>query len=87
MSKTLKTCPSELLKRITVHPIHHYDELLPLVFEAKGGRGSSTTGKAGGKGKVEEPAAAAKAKATGSKADKNLPKLEPDICAAQTIYR
>ena len=68
--KDLEDVPKELLKRITVHPIHHYDELLPLVFEAKGGRGSSTTGKAGGKGKVEEPAAAAKAKATGSKADK-----------------
>ncbi len=66
--KDLEDVPKELLKRITVHPIHHYDELLPLVFEAKGGRGSSTTGKAGGKGKVEEPAAAAKA--TGSKADK-----------------
>ena len=69
--KDLEDVPKELLKRITVHPIHHYDELLPLVFEAKGGRGSSTTGKAGGKGKVEEPAAAAaKAKTSGSKADK-----------------
>lgn len=69
--KDLEDVPKELLKRITVHPIHHYDELLPLVFEAKGGRGSSTTGKTGGKGKVEEPAAtAAKAKTTGSKAGK-----------------
>ena len=69
--KDLEDVPKELLKRITVHPIHHYDDLLPLVFEAKGGRGSSTTGKAGGKGKVEEPAAAAaKAKTSGSKADK-----------------
>ena len=69
--KDLEDVPKELLKRIAVHPVHHYDELLPLVFEAKGGRGSSTTGKAGGKGKVEEPAAAAaKAKTSGSKADK-----------------
>ena len=51
--KDLEDVPKELLKRITVHPVHHYDELLPLVFETKGGRGSSTTGK-GGKGKVEE---------------------------------
>ena len=68
--KDLEDVPKELLKRITVHPIHHYDELLPLVFEAKGGRGSSTTGKTGGKGQVEEPAAAAKGKTAGSKAGK-----------------
>lgn len=68
--KDLEDVPKELLKRITVHPIHHYDELLPLVFEAKGGRGSSTTGKTGGKGQVEEPAAAAKGKTTGGKAGK-----------------
>ncbi len=51
--KDLEDVPKELLKRITVHPVHHYDELQPIVFETKGGRGSSTTGK-GGKNKVEE---------------------------------
>ena len=34
--------PKELLKRITVHPVHHYDELLPLVFEDKGSRGGAS---------------------------------------------
>ena len=69
--KDLEDVPKELLKRITVHPVHHYDELLPLVFEAKGGRGSSTAGKTGGKKKVEDPAdIAAKAKTAGSKGNK-----------------
>ena len=69
--KDLEDVPKELLKRITVHPIHHYDELLPLVFESKGGRGSSTAGKTGNKNSVEEPAAkAAKAKTAGSKGSK-----------------
>ena len=69
--KDLEDVPKELLKRITVHPIHHYDELLPLVFETKGGRGSSTAGKTGGNDKAKEPAeAAAKSKNTGSKGSK-----------------
>ena len=69
--KDLEDVPKELLKRITVHPVHHYDELLPLVFETKGGRGNSTAGKTGGKGKQEEPAGvAAKAKSAGSKGGK-----------------
>ena len=69
--KDLEDVPKDLLKRIAVHPVHHYDELLPLVFEAKGGRGSSTAGKAGGKSTAEEPAgAAAKAKTAGSKGSK-----------------
>ena len=69
--KDLEDVPKELLKRITVHPIHHYDELLPLVFETKGGRGSSTAGKNGGNDKVKESiGAAAKTKTTGSKGSK-----------------
>ena len=61
--KDLEDVPKELLKRITVHPVHHYDELPPLVFETKGGHSGSASGKSGGKagakGKVEEPAGAA----------------------------
>jgi len=61
--KDLEDVPKELLKRITVHPVHHYDELPPLVFETKGGHSGSSSGKSGGKtgakGKVEEPAGAA----------------------------
>ena len=69
--KDLEDVPKELLKRIAVHPVHHYDELLPLVFETKGGRGSSTAGTTGGKGKQEEPTGvAAKAKSAGSKGGK-----------------
>ncbi|MEE0815608.1 MAG: S16 family serine protease, partial [Desulfovibrio fairfieldensis] len=37
--KDLEDVPRELLKRITVHPVHHYDELPPLVFETQGKRG------------------------------------------------
>ena len=48
--KDLEDVPGELLKRITVHPVHHYDELLPLVFEAKGKRGGGV--KAGQSGKA-----------------------------------
>lgn len=72
--KDLEDVPKELLKRITVHPVHHYDELLPIVFETKGGRGSSTTGK-GGKGKVEESTGvAAKGAATDKSAGARKPK-------------
>lgn len=41
-TKDLEDVPKELLKRITVHPVHHYDELLPLVFEDKGSRGGAS---------------------------------------------
>lgn len=71
--KDLEDVPKELLKRITVHPVHHYDELLPLVFETRGGRGNSAAGKTGGKGKgkAEEPAgAAAKGNPAGGKTSK-----------------
>lgn len=70
--KDLEDVPKELLKRITVHPVHHYDELLSLVFETKGGRGNSAAGKTGGKGKkTDEPAGvAAKAKPAGGKGSK-----------------
>ena len=72
--KDLEDVPKELLKRITVHPVHHYDELLPIVFETKGGRGSSTTGK-GGKSKVEESTGvAAKGTETGKTAGARKPK-------------
>lgn len=37
--KDLEDVPRDLLKRITVHPVHHYDELPPLVFETQGKRG------------------------------------------------
>ena len=40
--KDLEDVPKELLKRIAVHPVHHYDELLPLVFEDKGSRGGTS---------------------------------------------
>ena len=72
--KDLEDVPKELLKRITVHPVHHYDELLPIVFETKGGRGSSTTGK-GGKNKVEESTGvAAKGAGTSKTAGARKPK-------------
>ena len=71
--KDLEDVPKELLKRITVHPVHHYDELLPIVFETKGGRGSSTTGK-GGKGKVEESTGVA---AKGAATDKSTGARKP----------
>lgn len=71
--KDLEDVPKELLKRITVHPVHHYDELLPIVFETKGGRGSSTTGK-GGKGKVEESTGVA---ATGTGTSKTAGSRKP----------
>ena len=41
-TKDLEDVPKELLKRIAVHPVHHYDELLPLVFEDKGSRGGTS---------------------------------------------
>ena len=50
------------------------DELLPIVFETKGGRGSSATGK-GGKSKVEESTGvAAKGTATAKTAGARKPK-------------
>ncbi|MDR0816516.1 MAG: endopeptidase La [Desulfovibrio sp.] len=43
--KDLEEVPKDLLKRISVHPVHHYDELLSLVFEEKGGKGKTATQK------------------------------------------
>ncbi|MEG6501770.1 endopeptidase La, partial [Desulfovibrio sp. 1214_IL3152] len=55
-TKDLEDVPKELLKRIAVHPVHHYDELLPLVFEGKndkgGASGAGQTGGKSGKGKA-----------------------------------
>lgn len=45
--KDLEDVPRELLRRITVHPVQHYDELPPLVFEAQGGQGGVQGGQAG----------------------------------------
>lgn len=57
-TKDLEDVPKELLKRITVHPVHHYDELLPLVFEGKSGKGgASGAGQAGDKGGKSKAAA------------------------------
>gem|GEM_PF-1289634 len=72
--KDLEDVPKELLKRITVHPVHHYDELLPIVFETKGGRGSSATGK-GGKSKVEESTGVA-AKGTATSQNRRCQKAQ-----------
>ena len=36
--KDLEDVPKDLLKRISVHPVHHYDELPSLVFEDAQGR-------------------------------------------------
>lgn len=56
--KDLEDVPRELLKRITVHPVHQYDELLPLVFESgSGGTKSRKTKKTAATG--EETAAVA----------------------------
>ncbi|GHU95867.1 Lon protease [Deltaproteobacteria bacterium] len=43
--KDLEEVPKDLLKRISVHPVHHYDELLSLVFEEKSGKGKAATQK------------------------------------------
>ncbi|GHU92791.1 Lon protease [Deltaproteobacteria bacterium] len=43
--KDLEEVPKDLLKRISVHPVHHYDELLSLVFEEKSGKGKTATQK------------------------------------------
>ena len=55
-TKDLEDVPKELLKRITVHPVHHYDELPALAFEDKNGKGgasgSGQTGHKTGKGKA-----------------------------------
>ncbi len=60
-TKDLEDVPKELLKRITVHPVHHYDELLPLVFEGKSGKGgASGAGQAGDKGGKSKAAAGKK---------------------------
>ncbi len=60
-TKDLEDVPKELLKRITVHPVHHYDELLPLVFEGKNGKGgASGAGQAGDKGGKSKAAAGKK---------------------------
>ncbi|MDD4700782.1 MAG: endopeptidase La [Desulfovibrio sp.] len=53
-TKDLEDVPKELLKRITVHPVHHYDELLPLVFEGKSGRGGASGSDKNGKSKPVE---------------------------------
>lgn len=46
--KDLEDVPRELLRRIKVHAVHHYDELLPLVFEKRVGQGGGTrNGRAG----------------------------------------
>ena len=55
-TKDLEDVPKELLKRITVHPVHHYDELPALAFEDKNGKGGASgagqTGHKTGKGKA-----------------------------------
>ncbi|MBB5142377.1 endopeptidase La [Desulfovibrio intestinalis] len=53
-TKDLEDVPKELLKRISVHPVHHYDELLPLVFEGKSGRGGASGSDKNGKNKTED---------------------------------
>lgn len=53
-TKDLEDVPKELLKRISVHPVHHYDELLPLVFEDKKSRGGASGSDKNGKNKPTE---------------------------------
>ena len=47
-SRDLEEVPKDLLRKITVHPVRHYDEVLPIVFglDTEGG-GSGTRTKRG----------------------------------------
>lgn len=47
-SRDLEEIPKDLLRKITVHPVRHYDEVLPIVFglDTEGG-GSGTRAKSG----------------------------------------
>ena len=55
--KDLEDVPKDLLKRISVHPVHHYDELPSLVFEDAQG-GARPTGNGSGRGGKAKTAAA-----------------------------
>ncbi|WP_241160120.1 endopeptidase La [Desulfovibrio sp. ZJ369] len=59
--KDLEDVPRELLKRITVHPVHQYDELLPLVFES-GSAGGTKSRKAKKNAATSEETAAVAAR-------------------------
>lgn len=47
-TKDLEDVPKELRRKITVHPVRHYDEIVPLVFGAMQGGGSES-------GNLEKP--------------------------------
>lgn len=61
--KDLEDVPKDLLRRISVHPVHHYDELPPLVFEDAKITGGAPDAKTGGAKAARAPKAKAAAAA------------------------
>ncbi len=69
--KDLEDVPRDLLKRITVHPVHQYDELLTLVFESGSGGTKSRKTKKTAATSEETAAVAARPARTAASRRKN----------------
>ena len=55
-TKDLEDVPRELLRKIKVHPVHHYDEILAMVFEDRGkSAGGRIKAAVGAKKKASRP--------------------------------